>query len=47
MSLCSALEVGDRRFSIAWMMNQPAALKVPALRKTKITLAEYDALDGF
>ena len=45
VSLWSALEVGIEDFLIAWMMNQPGALNVPVLRKTKITLAEYDALD--
>ena len=45
VSLWSALEVGIEDFLIAWMMNQPGALRVPALRKIKIALAEYDALD--
>jgi len=32
-------------FLIAWMLNNPSALRIEALQKTKIALAEYEVLD--
>jgi hypothetical protein len=45
VALWGALEVAIEDFLIAWLMNNPSALRIEALQKTKIALAEYEALD--
>jgi len=45
VALWGALEVAIEDFLIAWMLNNPSALRIEALQKTKIALAEYEVLD--